>query len=157
MMTKKMFRGILHRLDIKITLYVPSAEVIRNQWREAVVRNTVAIMALKGAVAGLKIIADFFRLKDGNRKLSHMVIGRIAHFLGIEILGHVNMRHLPHGMDPRISAACCMEADVFNSRKSRNRILKRLLDSDNTILLPLPSGKRRSVIFYGEFPALHIA
>ncbi len=77
-----------------------------------------------------------------------MMIQRVAHLAGLEVLFQVEMRHLAQRMDAGIGAARAGDGDAL-AGKFFDRVFQRALHR-GAIVLALPADKRPAVIFQGQ-------
>ncbi len=119
----------------------------------AAVDDPIEIMALDRREARIEIGRHLFRREHGDRLRPQMEIDRVAHIIGVPILGKIDMGDLAERMHAGIGAPGAEHGDAF-AGKSRDRFGQHALHRD-AVVLCLPADKRRAVIFDGELVAGH--
>lgn len=95
------------------------------------------------------------RITNHDRCRSKMKVDCVADGCRSERTSEVHMRHLSCRVNPRVRPACTLHRSPF-ATETEDRILDRLLNR-RTILLPLPSDERSTVILDHQTPARHEA
>ncbi len=75
----------------------------------AAVEDAIEIVALDGRGACVEIGRRLLGRQNGDRMRAQMRIERVAHGVGVPILGEIDMRHLPARMHAGIGAAGALQ------------------------------------------------
>ena len=93
------------------------------------------------------------RITNHDRCRSKMKVDRVADGRRSRRTSEVHMRYLSCRVNPRVRPACALHRCSF-AAEAEDRVLDRLLHR-RTILLPLPSDERSTVVFDNQAPARH--
>ena len=93
----------------------------------------------------VEIVGDALGREHRDRMRPQMRVERIAHGVGVPVLGEIDMRDLAERMDAGIGAARAADGDLLAGEAPDGR-LERALDR-RAVGLDLPADERRAVIF----------
>ena len=101
----------------------------------------------------MKLVGDAHRFHHSDGVGLEMVIDRIAHLIGGQILFQIHMGDLPEGMDTGIGAPCAIDL-ARSAIEPGRRSLERALNG-RAVLLALPAHEWAAIILDGELVARH--
>ena len=152
MRADQMLGGGVHGFHIKRLIDAPDLTAGQGEGRAPCVQ-AVDIAAPVSLEAGVKLVRDAHRLDHRNGVGFEMMIDRVAHLVGGEILFKIHMGDLTEGMDAGIGPPCAIDlarAAIELGGGGFQRALHR-----GAIVLPLPTHERAAIIFDGELVARH--
>src|SRR5262249_45038631 len=128
-------RGLVHRLGIEGAEYTPGAIALKRK-RCAAVDNAVEVGPRLGREAGVEVLSGTLAIKHADRVRSQLRVQRVAHFVGLPVLGEIEMGDLAQRMHACIGPSCPARDNVL-AREGLNSFDEAALHR-RSILLHLP-------------------
>ena len=137
-------RRRMHRRGVERARHAPGAAALEREIG-APVDDAIEIMPLRAEKRASKSSAHPLGGQHRDRMRPQMRVERIAHRVGVPVLGEIDMRHLAERMHAGIGAAGALHRDRLAAEGLDRRGQRALHRS--AVGLDLPAGERRAVIF----------
>ena len=119
MLADQPLRGGMHRRGVERARHAPGAVLLECQVGAAI-DDAIEIVALDRREARIEIRRAAFRGEHRDRLRPQMEIDRVAHIVGIPLLGEIDMRDLTERVHAGIGASGAEDGDAL-AGKSRDR------------------------------------
>ena len=145
-------RRHVHGRDVERTRHPPGAQPVKREIRPPI-GNAVEIVTAHRGAARVEILGHALRRDHRDRMRPQVRVDRVAHRVGGVFLRKVEMRNLAERVDAGVGAAGALHGG-FLAAERLDRLGQRALHR-RRVVLPLPAGERRAVVFDGDLVARH--